>query len=385
MSLPFVDLKQQYARLKPLIDARIHAVLDHGQYILGPEVAELEGELAQRAGARHCLTVASGTDALIMPLMARGIGPGDAVFVPAFTFTATAEAILLLGASPVFVDVDPATYLVDLADLERRIAATKAAGRLAPKAVIAVDLFGLPVDYPQLQALADAHGLLVIDDAAQSFGGAFRGRPVGSLAPVTATSFYPAKPLGCYGDGGAIFTDDDELAEILQSIRVHGEGKSRYDTVRVGLNARFDTIQAAVLLAKLPSFSEELAARDRLARHYSGRLSNRVQTPVMPDGLVCAWAQYTIRVADRDAVRAKLGEAGVPTAIYYPTPMHWPRPTAPMARARARCRSARRWAAGAEPADAPLPVRRRCRPRLRRGDRGGRVEQDEFRPDQSLH
>ena len=322
MSLPFVDLKQQYARLKPLIDARIHAVLDHGQYILGPEVGELEAELARRAGARHCLTVASGTDALIMPLMARGIGRGDAVFVPGFTFTATAEAILLLGASPVFVDVDPHTFLIDLADLERRIAATKAAGQLAPKAVIAVDLFGLPVDYPKLQAIADAHDLFVIADAAQSLGGRFHGRPVGSLAPVTATSFYPAKPLGCYGDGGAIFTDDDELAAVLKSIRVHGEGKSRYDTVRVGLNARFDTIQAAVLLAKLPSFQDELDARDRLARHYSARLSNRVQTPVMPDGLFCAWAQYTIRVANRDAVRAKLGEAGIPTAIYYPTPMH---------------------------------------------------------------
>ena len=322
MSLPFVDLKQQYARLKPLIDARIHAVLDHGQYILGPEVGELEAELARRAGARHCLTVASGTDALIMPLMARGIGRGDAVFVPGFTFTATAEAILLLGASPVFVDVDPHTFLIDLADLERRIAATKAAGQLAPKAVIAVDLFGLPVDYPKLQAIADAHDLFVIADAAQSLGGQFHGRPVGSLAPVTATSFYPAKPLGCYGDGGAVYTDDDELAEVLKSIRVHGEGKSRYDTVRVGLNARFDTIQAAVLLAKLPSFQDELDARDRLARHYSARLSNRVQTPVMPDGLFCAWAQYTIRLPNRDAVRAKLGEAGIPTAIYYPTPMH---------------------------------------------------------------
>jgi UDP-2-acetamido-2-deoxy-ribo-hexuluronate aminotransferase len=316
VSLPFVDLKQQYARLKTEIDARIHAVLDHGQYILGPEVAELEAELARRGGARHCLTVASGTDALIMPLMARGIGPGDAVFVPGFTFTATAEAILLLGAAPVFVDVDPETFLIDLADLERRVVATRAAGRLVPKAVIAVDLFGLAVDYPKLQAIADMEGLFVIADAAQSFGGASHGRPVGSLAPVTATSFYPAKPLGCYGDGGAVFTDDDELAGVLKSIRVHGEGKSRYDTVRV------DTVQAAVLLAKLPSFGEELKARDRLARHYSARLSDRIQTPVMADGLTCAWAQYTIRVPNRDAMRAKLGEAGIPTAIYYPTPMH---------------------------------------------------------------
>lgn len=322
MSLPFVDLEQQYARLKPLIDARIHAVLDHGQYILGPEVAELEAELARRAGARHCLTVASGTDALIMPLMARGIGPGDAVLVPGFTFTATAEAILLLGASPVFVDVDPRSYLIDLADLERRIAATRVAGRLALKAVIAVDLFGLPVDYPALHAIAGAHDLFVIADAAQSLGAQWHGREVGSLAPVTATSFYPAKPLGCYGDGGAVYTDDDDLAVVLKSIRVHGAGESRYDTVRVGLNARFDTIQAAVLLAKLPSFQDELAARDRVARRYAARLSNRVQTPVMPEGVSCAWAQYTIRLPNRDAVKARLAAAGIPSVVYYPTPMH---------------------------------------------------------------
>jgi UDP-2-acetamido-2-deoxy-ribo-hexuluronate aminotransferase len=322
VSIPFVDLKQQYRRLKPLIDRRIQAVLDHGQYILGPEVAALERALADFCGVRHAVAVSSGTDALIVPLMAWGLGPGDAVFVPAFTYTATAEAILLLGASPVFVDVDRATFLIDPADLERRLAAVLVEGRLRPRAIMPVDLFGFPADYDAIARIAAAHDLHVIADAAQSFGAAHGNRRVGALAPVTATSFYPAKPLGCYGDGGAIFTDDDDLAALFRSIRVHGEGTERYDVARVGLNARMDTIQAAVLLAKLPTFPDELAARETLSRRYDTRLANAVAIPARPAGAMSAWAQYTIRSSKRDAVRAALAEAGIPSVVYYPRPMH---------------------------------------------------------------
>ncbi len=322
MSIPFIDLKTQYQRLKPAIDARIQAVLDHGQYIMGPEVGELEKALAAFTGARHAISCSSGTDALVMALMAAGIGPGDAVFAPAFTFTATAEAIIILGAEPVFVEVEEASFNVDLAHLEQMIAATRKEGRLTPKAVIAVDLFGLPADYRRLAPLCDKEGLFLLDDAAQSFGGALDGRRVGTLAHVTATSFFPAKPLGCYGDGGAVFTDDDELADRMRSIRLHGKGSGKYDIVRMGINGRLDTIQAAILLPKLEVFPAELEARERVSRRYDEKLKGAVTLPPRVDGASSAWAQYTIRLPDRDGVATRLKEKGVPSAVYYPRPMH---------------------------------------------------------------
>jgi len=322
MSLPFVDLKSQYARLKADIDRRIHAVLDHGGYVLGPEVAELEKKLASFAGCADVVSCASGTDALLMALMLEGIGPGDAVFLPSFTFTATAEVVLLLGATPVFVDVDPHTFNTDLAHLSQLIMETERAGKARPRIIMPVDLFGLPVDYTALNALADKYSLKVIADAAQSFGGAFGNKKVGNLAPITATSFYPAKPLGCYGDGGAIFVQDSGKAEVLRSIRVHGQGAQRYDVVRIGVNGRLDTLQAAVLLAKLEVFEDELRARERLASRYDARLPKSVITPQRVAGAQSAWAQYSILCERRDELQAKLKAQGVPTAIYYPLPMH---------------------------------------------------------------
>ncbi len=322
MDIPFVDLRAQYQRLKPEIDARIHAVLDHGLFILGPEVAELEAALCRFAGCRHAIGVSSGTDALLVALMADGVGLGDAVFLPAFTFTATPEVILLAGATPVFVDVDPQTFLIDAADLERKIAATAAAGELRPRAVIAVDLFGLPADYGRLDEIAEAHGLFLLADAAQSFGAARGGKRVGVLAPATAVSFFPAKPLGCYGDGGAVLTDDDALAEIVRSVHLHGKGKGKYDIVRTGINGRLDTIQAAVLLAKLPVLEDEIAARERLAGLYDQRLSGVVVTPERGKGCTSAWAQYPILSDHRDRLAAALKDQGIPTAVHYPRPMH---------------------------------------------------------------
>lgn len=321
-AIPFVDLKSQYARLKDEIDGRIQAVLDHGQYINGPEVVDFERRLAAFVGARHCVGVASGTDALLIALMARGIGRGDAVFLPGFTYTATAEVVLLLGAAPVFVDVDETTFNIDAADLERRVATTAAEGRLTPRMVVAVDLFGLPADYAALEPMAARHGLEILADAAQSMGGALRGRRVGTLAPMTATSFFPAKPLGCYGDGGALFTDDEATADIVRSIRAHGQGKAKYDVARVGVNGRLDTLQAALLISKLAVLEDEIAAREHLSHHYDRRLGNHVTIPVRPDGFSYAWAQYTIQLDRREAVQASLHEQGIPTMIYYPKPMH---------------------------------------------------------------
>jgi UDP-2-acetamido-2-deoxy-ribo-hexuluronate aminotransferase len=321
-SIPFIDLKTQYARIKDTVDAGIKRVLEHGQYILGPEVAECEKRLAALAGSRHCLTVSSGTDALIAPLMALGIGPGDAVFVPSFTFTATAEVVLLVGARPVYVDVHPRLFNIDVDHLAREVAAVKKEGTHRPRAVIAVDLFGLPADYAGLNRLCEAEGMALIDDAAQSFGGALHNKRVGALAPITATSFFPAKPLGCYGDGGAIFLDDDALMATLVSIRVHGQGRSKYDVDRVGLNARFDTIQAAVILAKLDVFEGELERRQEVADLYTKSLEGAVETPQIPAGYRSAWAQYSILSDRRDAIAAALKDEGVPTAIYYPIPMH---------------------------------------------------------------
>jgi dTDP-4-amino-4,6-dideoxygalactose transaminase len=321
-TIPFIDLKSQYAAIKDKVDAGIRRVLEHGQYILGPEVAECEKRLADLAGTKHCLTVSSGTDALVAPLMALGIGPGDAVFLPTFTFTATAEVVMLVGARPVYVDSDPHLFNIDVAHLARQIVAVKAEGRWRPRAVIAVDLFGLPADYTALNVLCERDDLFLIADAAQSFGGALDNRRVGSLAPLTATSFFPAKPLGCYGDGGAVFLDDDALHAKLLSIRVHGQGRSKYEVERIGLNARFDTLQAAVILAKLDVFEEELEQRQSVAEAYTAALGNAVETPSVPAGYCSAWAQYSILSDRRDAIAAALKEQGIPSAIYYPIPMH---------------------------------------------------------------
>lgn len=327
-SIPFVDLAAQQARIRGRIDARIRAVLDHGQYIMGPEVAELEKQLAAFAGARHVISMASGTDALLAALMAAGVGPGDAVFTPAFTFPATAEVVVMTGAEPVFVDVEAATANLDPADLARRIDTVKRAGRLRPRAVMPVDLYGLPADYEAIAKIAAAHNLMVIADAAQSFGGAVGARKVGALAAQTCISFFPAKPLGGYGDGGAVLTDDDQLAATLRSIREHGKGGEKYEIQRIGLNARLDTLQAAILLAKMEIFADEIQARDQVANWYEEILRGAVQTPPRPPGTTCAWAQYTIQVEKRETVASALKARGIPTAVYYPKPMHAQRPYA---------------------------------------------------------
>ena len=323
--MPFIDLKAQRRRLGSRIDEAVLRVVDHGAYIMGPEVAELERRLADFCSARHAISCASGTDALLMVLMAQGIGPGDAVFVPAFTFVASAEVVALLGATPVFVDVHEDTMTMDASSLEQAVPWAATAG-LKPRVVMPVDLFGQPADYDRLVPCARAHGLYVLGDAAQSFGAALNGRPVGTLADATATSFFPAKPLGCYGDGGAVFTDDDDLAAVLQSIRVHGQGRDKYENVRIGINGRLDTLQAAVLLEKLAIFPEEIAARQDVARRYTEALADTVAVPPVPAGATSVWAQYTIRLdqgrpVDRDAVATACGGAGVPTAIYYPVPL----------------------------------------------------------------
>jgi dTDP-4-amino-4,6-dideoxygalactose transaminase len=322
--MQFIDLKTQYLQLKNDIDARIHGVLDRQAFIQGPEVRELEAALAEFSGAKRVVTCANGTDALQLALMALGIGPGDAVFVPAFTYTATAEVILLLGARPVFVDSDPDTYNIDFDNAEAVIERTKAEGKLRPAVLMTVDLFGQPVDYDRARALATRHGLKFISDAAQGFGAKFNGDRVGSgMADVTTTSFFPAKPLGCYGDGGAVFTDDDQLADTIRSICLHGKGEAKYDVVRVGVNSRLDTLQAAILLPKLAAFAEELDKRHAVANAYIQRLKGHVHTPVAAEGDArFAWAQFTIKVEDRDGVQARLKAAGVPSNVYYPLPMH---------------------------------------------------------------
>ena len=319
--LPFVDLKAQYARLKPRMDARMRAVLDHGQFILGPEVQELEAELVRFSGAAHAITVSSGTVALTISLMAEGIGPGDAVFVPAFTFAATAGPVLAVGATPVFCDVGPDTFNMDPANLERAVADVLAGGSLRPRAVIPVDLFGLPADYTAITAVADAHGLFVLADAAQSFGASRDASRVGRLAAVTTTSFFPSKPLGCYGDGGAIFTDDAGRAEVMRCIRVHGQDADGA-CVRPGMNGRLDTLQAATLLAKLEAFEDEIRARESLARRYDQALRGTVTLPGRIDGAASVWAHYSIVGDNRDALRDALAARGIPARVYYPSPLH---------------------------------------------------------------
>ena len=325
LPIPFLDLKAQQARLAPRLRPRVDAVMAHCQFVMGPEVAELEQALAAYCGAKHCVGVSSGTDALQIAMMAEGIGRGDAVFLPAFTYTATAEVPLVLGATPVFVDVDPATFQIDPAHLEARIAAVRAEGRLRPRALIGVDLFGQPADWPALQRIASANGLFTIDDLAQSFGATLHGARLGTHAQATATSFFPSKPLGAYGDGGALFTEDDDRAALFRSLRTHGEGTTRYEVLRTGMNGRLDTLQAAVLLAKLEAFDDELATRERIALEYDRRLGNLVTTPARVPHGTSAWAIYAVLLdseATRTRVQAALKAEGVPTAIYYPKPLH---------------------------------------------------------------
>jgi len=323
--IPFLDLKAQQARLGPALRARLDAVLAHGQYVLGPEVAELEAKLAAFCGATHCVTVSSGTDALQIAMMAEGIGCGDAVFLPAFTYTATAEVPLLLGATPVFVDVDPHTFQIDLAHLQTRIDDVKRAGVLKPRAIIGVDLFGQPADWPAIREIAAVDRIFTLDDCAQSFGAALNDRRLGTAADATATSFFPSKPLGAYGDGGALFTESDERAALYRSLRTHGEGTTRYEVLRIGMNGRLDTMQAAVLLAKLDIFEAEIARREEIACLYDTLLADILEIPARVENGASAWAVYAVLLRDaaqRDAAQNALKAAGIGSAVYYPRPLH---------------------------------------------------------------
>ena len=324
--MQFRDLKKQYEVLKKDIDAAMIEVASSSKYINGPWVAELEAELAEFVGVKHCITCANGTDALTMAMMAWGMGPGDAVFVPDFTFFSSGEIVSHCGATPVFVDVDRETFNIDCKSLEEAVEAVIANRRLNPKAVVAVDLFGLPADFEAVGKVADKYGLLVLEDGAQGFGGDIKGKRACSFGDISTTSFFPAKPLGCYGDGGAVFTDDDETAEILRSIRIHGKGSMKYDNVRIGLNSRLDSMQAAILQVKLKAFKDyELDDVNGVALMYNKLLSGVVEIPVVPAGFYSSWAQYTIKLgseAERDGLQAKLKEAGIPSNIYYPKPMH---------------------------------------------------------------
>jgi len=336
--MKFIDLAVQQERIKEKINSNIQHVLRHGNYIMGPEVTELEEKLAEFVGVRHCISCSSGTDALLMALMAKDIGPGDAIFTTPFTFIATAEVIALLGATPVFVDIDPITFNMDTTKLESAIAAVKSNGhsihplpltphasRLTPRGIITVDLFGLPCDYDRINTIANKQHLFVIEDAAQGLGGEYKGKKAGTLAEIGCTSFFPAKPLGCYGDGGAVFTNDDSIALI--SIRVHGKGTHKYDNTRIGINGRLDTIQAAILLAKLDIFPEEIELRNLAAARYNNLLTHHSSliTPHTPQGTTSVWAQYSVLAKNekhREKLQEKLKTQGIPTAIYYPKPLH---------------------------------------------------------------
>ena len=337
--MQFIDLKTQQQRIREEIDRRMAAVLDHGHYIMGPEVFELEAKLAQYVGVKHAVSCASGTDALLMALMAAGVGPGDVVFTTPFSFFATAEVVSMVGATPVFVDIDPQTYNLDPEALEAAASAfsgrsgyppflrDQSHGELTPKAVIAVDLFGLPAEYDRIKRIAQKYGLAVIEDAAQSFGALYRGRKAGSLADVACTSFYPAKPLGAYGDGGMCFTNDDVTADLLKSIRIHGMGCDQYDNVRIGINGRLDTLQAAILLAKFDIFPAEIKMRGKAAATYSRLLAgcSGVQLPLVKREFESVWAQYSLLAESqthREVTRQRLSAAGIPTVIYYPKPLH---------------------------------------------------------------
>lgn len=323
--MQFRDLQHQYQVLKADIDKAILDVVASGAYIMGPQVGELERQLACYVETRHCISCASGTDALTLALKAWGVRQGDAVFVPDFTFSASVEAVLSEGATPVFVDVDRDTFNIDPTDLENKIGATIRKGDLTPKVIIAVDLFGLPANYPAIRRIADSHGLLILEDGAQGFGGSLDGKRSCSFGDISTTSFFPSKPLGCYGDGGACFTDNDEWAALMDSYRMHGKGSSKYENVRVGMNSRLDTIQASVLQVKLRALAGELAAVKQVAAEYTTRLADIVETPVVPDGFQSSWAQYTIKLnsqTERDGLQAYLREEGIPSMVYYPIPMH---------------------------------------------------------------
>jgi len=328
--MQFVDLAKQLETIRGTVEERIKSVLDHGNFILGPEIKELEKNLAAFAGVKHCISCASGTDALLLPLMAYHVGPGHAIFTTPFTFIATAEVISLLGATPVYVDIDPETFNIDPAKLRQAIQDIKNNKKptsrfpngLIPKGIIAVDLFGLPADYDAINAVAREFDLFVIEDAAQSFGGMYKGSMAGNLADVAATSFFPAKPLGCYGDGGAVLTNNDSLADIVESLRVHGKGQHKYDNIRIGINGRLDTIQAAILLAKLEIFGKEIEQRQAVAARYSEGLKNAVKVPHVPPGYRSTWAQYSIMSERKKELMARLQNAGIPTAVYYPRPLH---------------------------------------------------------------
>jgi len=320
--MQFIDLSAQYKEISERVDTRIKRVLEHGKYIMGPEVKELEERLADYVGVKHCISCANGTDALSLSLMALNVGSGDAVFCPTFTFFATAESIALAKATPVFVDSDEDTFNICSASLEKQIIRVIDEGKLAPRAIIAVDLFGLPANYPELEILAKKYDLKLIEDAAQGFGGAIGEKRAGGFGDIATTSFFPAKPLGCYGDGGAVFTDDDNLAELVNSYRVHGKGVDKYDNVRIGVNSRLDTMQAAILLEKLSIFPQELVARNELAASYSKNLHQNFLVPSIPEGYFSSWAQYTIISPQRDDMMGKVLSKGIPSAVYYRTCMH---------------------------------------------------------------
>ncbi|MDR3053274.1 MAG: DegT/DnrJ/EryC1/StrS family aminotransferase [Coriobacteriales bacterium] len=323
--MQFVDLGRQFEQIEQDVRRNIDAVLSSQHYIMGAQVAQLEEKLAAFSGAPYALGCSNGTDALVLLLMALGVGPGDAVFVPTFTFFSTAECVSTVGATPVFVDVDADTFNIDVVSLKAAIAATLAQGALRPRGIIPVDLFGLPADYDAIRVVADEQGLFVLEDAAQGLGGEYHGKRAGSLGDVAATSFFPAKPLGCYGDGGAVFVKDAKMAELCKSIRIHGQGTDRYDNVRLGMNGRLDTLQAAVLLAKLKVFEGEIAARNRIAALYTQALEAFIKVPRVPEGYRSVWAQYTLTAKDegqRDTIVAQLKEKGIPVMIYYPTPLH---------------------------------------------------------------
>lgn len=327
--IPFIDLKTQQDRIRPEIDAAIARVLDHGKYIMGPEVAELEAALCEFVDAKHCITVSNGTDALVASYMALGVGPGDAVITTPFTFFATVEAIMMVGATPVFADIDPATFNICPNEIEKAIKLVRTENKLNLKGICPVDLFGLCADYTLINQIAQQHGLFVLQDAAQSFGATHNGRRAPTHGTIGIASFFPAKPLGCYGDGGAVFTDDDELAHVLRSIRVHGKGTDKYDNVRVGQNCRLNTIQAAILLEKLKIYQSELDARQTVSNEYAKQLAQLniqhyagITIPTSPRGSISAWAQFTIGIKNRDSLIASLNSNAIPTAVYYKTPSH---------------------------------------------------------------
>jgi dTDP-4-amino-4,6-dideoxygalactose transaminase len=320
--IPFIDLQAQRRRMGDSLTRAIAEAVEGGQWILGPQVAALEQRLASAVNVKHAVACANGTDALLLVLKAWDIGPGDAVFVPAFTFAATAEVVALAGASPVFVDVEDDTFNISLLSLQNALAMVRKAGALRPRAVIPVDLFGQPADYNRVEPFIEREKLLMLCDAAQAFGASLHDRFTGSIGHAATTSFFPAKPLGCYGDGGACFTNDAALADALRSLRMHGQGADRYEHPRIGLNSRLDTIQAAILLEKLKIFPEEVGMRERVAARYNARLkSNHIRTPVVIEGARSVWAQYTIQVENRAKLQADLKDQGIPTAVYYPIPL----------------------------------------------------------------